>query len=415
MLFRGLVLGHLRNNRLRALVTLFAVGLGVAISLAIDLANATAVSSFASSVNVVANHVNLQVLGIGRGFDERTLLRVQAVDGVQYAAPTIEESVVIGARPGDPFSGEILRVLGVDLLRPLPRGEGAQDATPGAFSATAGGGPNPTTIVDGRGAIVSQRIATKYHLHLGSMLVGLSGDRTVRFRISAILPAGIAGLDTSVMFVDIATAQEVFGKVGLLDRIDLIVDDARLPAVQRAVAAVLPHGARAIRPEVRTGEIKRMLRSFQLNLAALSYIAMLVGMYLIYNTVAISVVQRRPDVGTLRALGATRRQIFLAFLGEGALFGTFGSLLGLVLGALLARLSVGAVSRTTSCTTRSFFSKRSWSGSCSRRSRRCFRLSKRHRRSPRSRCARSASKRAAPVRASASRSAARDCSRSHTC
>jgi len=346
MLFRGLVLGHLRNNRLRALVTLFAVGLGVAISLAIDLANATAVSSFASSVNVVANHVNLQVLGIGRGFDERTLLRVQAVDGVQYAAPTIEESVVVGARPGDPFSGEILRVLGVDLLRPLPRGEGSQDATPGAFSATAGAGPNPTTIVDGRGAIVSQRIATKYRLHVGSMLVGLSGDRTVRFRVSAILPAGIAGLDTSVMFVDIATAQEVFAKVGLLDRIDLIVDDARLPAVQRAVAAVLPHGARAIRPEVRTGEIKRMLRSFQLNLAALSYIAMLVGMYLIYNTVAISVVQRRPDVGTLRALGATRRQIFLAFLGEGALFGTFGSLLGLVLGALLARLSVGAVSRT---------------------------------------------------------------------
>ena len=344
MLFRGLVLGHLRNNRLRALVTLVAVGLGVAISLAIDLANATAVSSFASSVNVVANHVNLQVLGVGRGFDERALLRVQALDGVRYAAPTIEESVVVGARPGDPFSGEILRVLGVDLLRPLPRDDGAQTATPGEFSV--GGGPNPATLVDGRGAIVSERIASRYHLHVGSLLTSLSGDRVVRFRVAGILPAGIAGLDTSVMFVDIATAQDVFGKIGLLDRIDLIVDDARVSAVQKAVAAVIPHGSRAIRPEVRTGEIKRMLRSFQLNLAALSYIAMLVGMYLIYNTVAISVVQRRPDVGTLRALGATRRQIFVAFLGEGALFGTFGSLLGLVLGALLARLSVGAVSRT---------------------------------------------------------------------
>ncbi|MBD5604512.1 MAG: FtsX-like permease family protein [Candidatus Eremiobacteraeota bacterium] len=344
MLFRGLVLGHLRNNRLRALVTLVAVGLGVAISLAIDLANATAVSSFASSVNVVANHVNLQVLGVGRGFDERALLRVQALDGVRYAAPTIEESVVVGARPGDPFSGEILRVLGVDLLRPLPRDDGAQTATPGEFSV--GGGPSPLTLVDGRGVILSQRIASRYHLHVGSLLTSLSGDRVVRFRVAGILPAGIAGLDTSVMFVDIATAQDVFGKIGLLDRIDLIVDDARVADVQKAVAAVIPHGSRAIRPEVRTGEIKRMLRSFQLNLAALSYIAMLVGMYLIYNTVAISVVQRRPDVGTLRALGATRRQIFVAFLGEGALFGTFGSLLGLVLGALLARLSVGAVSRT---------------------------------------------------------------------
>ena len=349
MIFRGLVLGHIRNNRLRAFVTLVAVALGVAISLAIDLANATAVSSFASSVNVVANHVNLQVLGVGRGFDERTLLRVQQVDGVRYAAPTIEESVVVGARPGDPFSGEILRVLGVDLLRPLPTSSDAaatQPVTPGAFSDAGAGAASPTTLVDGHGAILSRRIADRYRLHVGSALRALSGDRSVAFRVAAILPANVPGLDTSVMFVDIATAQEVFGKIGLLDRIDLIVDDARLDAVQRSISAVLPHGARAIRPAVRTGEIRRMLRSFQLNLAALSYIAMLVGMYLIYNTVAISVVQRRPDVGTLRALGATRGAIFRAFLGEGALFGVFGSLLGLVLGAFLAQLSVGAVSRT---------------------------------------------------------------------
>ena len=113
-----------------------------------------------------------------------------------------------------------------------------------------------------------------------------------------------------------------------------------------AVRKVIPAGTRAIEPTVRTSEIKRMLRSFQLNLAALSYIAMLVGMYLIYNTVAISVVQRRPEVGTLRALGATRGQIFKTFLTEGALFGVIGSIAGLVLGGILAQLSVSAVSRT---------------------------------------------------------------------
>jgi putative ABC transport system permease protein len=71
-LFRALVLGPLRANVLRALVTVVAVALGVAIGLAIDLSSATAVGSFATSVNVVSNKVNLQVLGIGRGFDERT-------------------------------------------------------------------------------------------------------------------------------------------------------------------------------------------------------------------------------------------------------------------------------------------------------------------------------------------------------
>jgi putative ABC transport system permease protein len=109
---------------------------------------------------------------------------------------------------------------------------------------------------------------------------------------------------------------------------------------------VIPPGTRVIEPKVRTGEIGRMLSSFELNLAALSYIALLVGMYLIYNTVAISVVARRPEIGTLRALGATKRGIFGAFVAEGALFGVTGSLVGLVFGAFLAQLSIGAVSRT---------------------------------------------------------------------
>jgi putative ABC transport system permease protein len=343
-LFGALVLGHLRSNRLRALVTLVAVALGVAISLAIDLANATAVASFASSVNVVANHVNLQVLGVGRGFDERAIVRVQQIDGVRYASPTIEDSVVVGARPSDPFSGEILSVLGIDLLRPLPQASTAS-VSPGEFS-TQTEAPDSYALIGGRGAIVSQRVADRYHLKVGGTLAALAGDRPVRLKVSAILPSALAGIDTSVVFVDIVTAQEMFGKVGLLDRIDLQVDPSRLAQVKAAVAKVIPPGSRAIEPKVRTGEIERMLRSFALNLSALSYIAMLVGMYLIYNTVAISVVQRRPEIGTLRALGAARKDIFTTFIAEGALFGVFGSLLGLVLGGLLAQLAVGAVSRT---------------------------------------------------------------------
>ena len=153
-LFRTLVLGHIRLNRLRSLVTVLAVGLGVAISLAVELANATAVASFAKSVNLVANHVNLQVLGIGRGFDERALLRVQALEGVRTASPAIEDSLVAGARAGVPMSGEVLHVLGVDLLRPLPQDESQRVATPGAYDAP-GAQSDPYELIAARGAIVS--------------------------------------------------------------------------------------------------------------------------------------------------------------------------------------------------------------------------------------------------------------------
>jgi len=346
-IFRALVLGHILRERLRSLVTLVAVGFGVAIALAIDLANSTAIASFASSVNVISSHVNLQVLGVGRGFDERAYPKILAIPGVASVAPTIEDSIVVGAKASDPFSGEILRVLGVDLLRPLPRGaaDAAAAATPGSFGASAAG-LDPWVFVGEHGIVVSHRVALHDHLRVGSTLAALAGDRPERFRVAVILPEGIPGIDSSVAFVDLATAQVVFQKLGLLDRLDLEVDPARLPAIRAAVQRVLPGGARAIEPKVRTSEITRMLGSFQLNLAALSYVAMLVGMYLIYNTVAISVVQRRPEVGTLRALGATKAEIFRTFLLEGAMFGAGGSLLGLAIGTGLAQLSVGAVSRT---------------------------------------------------------------------
>ncbi|HYZ16710.1 MAG TPA: FtsX-like permease family protein, partial [Candidatus Acidoferrum sp.] len=342
-LFRALVLGPLRANALRAFVTLFAVALGVAIGLAIDLANATAIASFASSVNIVSNHVNLQVLGVGRGFDERAILRVQHLPGVSYAGPAIEDTLTVGARAGDPLSGEVLRVLGIDLLRPIPGEVGGSSDAPGSVSREHA---DLETLVNGHGAFVSAAIAERFGWHPGETVRALAGDKDVSLRIAGIVPRTSARIDSTVVFVDIATAQELFGKVGLLDRIDLVVDPNRLPSVERTIAAVIPPGARAIRPTVRTAEIARMLQSFRLNLSALAYVALLVGMYLIYNTVAISVVQRRPEVGTVRALGATRPAIFRTFLAEGALLGVTGSLLGLALGALLATVSVGAVTRT---------------------------------------------------------------------
>ena len=333
----------MRSNALRALVTLVAVALGVAIGLAIDLANATAVASFQSSVNVVSNKVNLQVLGVARGFDERAIVRVQDIAGVTYASPTIEDALTVGAKPGDPFSGEILRVLGVDLLRPLPGAAGVSAASPGGVAAQAA---DPWVLVNAHGTFVSALLAQRLHWHAGGVVHALAGDRDVTLRVAGIIPRGTVGIDSSVVFVDVATAQELFGKIGLLDRIDLIVEPARLAAVERAVAAAIPPGARAIRPKTRTDEIDRMLQSFTLNLEALAYVALLVGMYLIYNTVAISVVQRRAEIGTVRALGATRGAVFRTFVAEGALVGVLGSLLGLAAGALLARFSVAAVSRT---------------------------------------------------------------------
>ncbi len=333
----ALVTRYVRANVLRSSVTAVAVMLGVALVFAIDLANATAVASFSSSVNVMANHVNLQIFGQGRGFDERVLLRVQEQPGVSAAYPVIEDELIVGATPSDPESGEVLRVIGVDVTRPVPQ------------AVPAGSAPlDLNAFINQNGIILSSRVAQQYHAPAGALLHAYAGVRRVNLRVGAVLPAQAAGVDSSVAFVDIATAQDIFLKAGRLDRIDLIVDPANLGAIHNIIARALPPGVRVISPAVRTGEIERLLRSFRLNLEALSYVALLVGMYLIYNTLAISVVQRKPEISALRSLGARKGEIFAAFLCEGALYGTLGTAAGLVAGAFLAQGAVSAVSHTVS-------------------------------------------------------------------
>ncbi|HET9029750.1 MAG TPA: FtsX-like permease family protein [Candidatus Aquilonibacter sp.] len=339
LLFSALVSRYARRHLLRSIVTLVAVALGVASAYAIDLANATAIGSFSTSVNVIANRVNVQVVGAGEGFDERAILRVQGVDGVRAASPVVSGDLLVGSRGG--FTGEIVRVLGIDVTRTTaPPGLAQAQRTATHFDLER--------FIDDRGIFVSERIARTYWLKEGGTLHALVGSRPVSLRVMGIIPRNTVGVDSSVAFVDIATAQTTFDAVGRLDRIDVEADPSRVAAVVEAMKRVVPAGARVLTPRTRLDEIQRMLASFTMNLAALADVALLVGMYLIYNAVAISVVQRGSEIGTLRALGTRRIQIFGIFVSEGAAYGVAGSLLGIVLGLLLARLSLSAVETTVS-------------------------------------------------------------------
>ncbi|MGZ5429456.1 MAG: FtsX-like permease family protein, partial [Thermoanaerobaculia bacterium] len=141
--------------------------------------------------------------------------------------------------------------------------------------------------------------------------------------------------------MDLAVAQEAFGKVGRLDRIDVVLppglsgdDRARF---EEEIRASLPPGTTAGRPERRTETVDRLVRTFRVNLSALGLIALLVGMYFVYNTLSISVLRRRTDIGTVRALGASKRSVFAVFLAEGLALGVLGSVAGVALGVALAK------------------------------------------------------------------------------
>lgn len=356
-LFRWVVARHLLREWRRTLLTVAGVALGVGVFVSIRLANHSALASFADTVDAVAGRANLQVVAGGEGFDERVFLAIRGQPGVEAAAPVVQVDVLAapgGARDraadagGDPGAAaagvwnEALLVLGVDPLLEPPFGRAAlADSEAGDSTALA-------LLVDPRAAAVTRTFAARHRLGLGDTLPVLVSGRPVTLRVRMILASrelqqAYAG---NVVLVDIAAAQELFHRAGRLDRVDLIVDPARRDEVRAALSSRLPPGVEARTPEGRTRQVENMVRAFALNLQALSFIALFVATFLIFNAVGTAVVRRRREIGILRALGLTRRATLGLILAEGLAIGAAGSALGLALGTGLARITLGAVSRT---------------------------------------------------------------------
>jgi putative ABC transport system permease protein len=332
------VVRNLRAAPVRTLVTVAGVAIGVAAFTAIQAANDSVLRSFRRAIEVVAGRATLQVSGGELGIDERLFPAVQDAEGVMAAAPIIQAVAPIADRPG-----EALLVLGVDLFAEDPFRE---------YTIVDGDGPPRLENLLARDAIfVTAAFAGDRGLARGSTLTLLAGSTRRPFVVRGLLAARGPGLayDGNLAIMDIATAQVAFDRLGRLDRIDLVTRaDASLEEVAQRVAQLLPGHLTVERPARRGEQIEQMLRAFRLNLTALSAIALLVGLFLVYHTVSLSVVARRRQIGILRSLGMPRGTVAALFAAEGLALGLAGSVLGLAGGLLLGQALLRGVSETVS-------------------------------------------------------------------
>ncbi len=161
--------------------------------------------------------------------------------------------------------------------------------------------------------------------------------------------SGASALDPHFAAMDIGWAQEFFGRRGVLSSIQVQLTQPRdRDAVSASLRSILPPDARVATPAQRGEQVQKMLGGFELNLTAMSLVSLLVGMFLIYNTVSASVVRRRSEIGILRSLGTTRNEVRALFLAEAFVLGVIGVVVGSIGGLLLARVLVGTVSETIS-------------------------------------------------------------------
>jgi putative ABC transport system permease protein len=315
-------------------LALLGLALGVATITAVDIAVASSARAFGLSLDAVNGAATHQISSGPGGVDERLFAQLAASTDLPLA-PIVEGYVTV--------HDETLQLVGID---PLAATAFAAQSLP-----NRGAGNDATTElgkwIDEPGT-VAMSFETARQLGIapgGSFSVDVAG-RSAPARLLETLAAGRSGRD-SLLFTDISQAQEWLGLAGRLSRIDL-----RAPAGAAGEAAIarlrasLPPGVRLDEVGVRSRESLDMTAAFTTNLRAMSLLALLVGLFLIYSAVSFAVVQRRRTLGVLRALGATRAQVLSVVLVEAAALGIVGALAGLAAGIGIGRGLVMLVART---------------------------------------------------------------------
>lgn len=317
-------------------LTLLGICIGVAVMVAVDLANDSSRKAFLLSMRTINGQATHQIVGGPAGLDEDLYTTLRIDLKVRNIAPVIDGYIE--------YDGTVLHLLGVDLLAEQNfrayklnldqqnRSDSLRDTFRRVLTE-----PGALLLSNQKASQLGLQVGNKFPItaagkSFDATLVGLFSDRSQALNDLAI--------------ADIAVAQEWLALNGILSRIDVIIpkdDEGRLAA---KILAVLPTDAQLLDASGRTRSVSELSNAFFTNLTAMSLLALLVGVFLIYNSVSFAVLQRRGLIGVLRALGLTRDETFKLIMLEAATLGFVGAILGVALGIWLGDGLLALVSRS---------------------------------------------------------------------
>jgi putative ABC transport system permease protein len=191
---------------------------------------------------------------------------------------------------------------------------------------------------------IDSKTADASHFAVGDEIGVLTRGPIERFRVAGLVRfGGLNSLGGATMAIfDLPTAQRIFDKQGQLDSIGVAAKPGVTPQqLVSQVTPVLPATA-----QVRTGQQEAtqaakdtngFLQILEYFLLAFGFVALFVGIFVIANTMGITVAQRMRELATLRTLGATRRQVYWSVVLESLVIGVLASIVGLFLGLGLAK------------------------------------------------------------------------------
>ena len=313
---------YLLHHPWQLALAVLGICIGVAVIVAVDLANQSSRKAFVLSMDTLTGKATHQVVGGPGGLDEQLYSQLRVEHGVREIAPIVAGDIEV--------AGATLQLMGVDLfaerqMRSFTSNTGESHAGDGIALL------RDFLTVPGA-ALMSASSAAAFEINVGDAFAIQAGGYEFKGQLLGTFASSSAGTD-SLLVTDIANAQTMLGMTGKLTRIDVRLSDDSV--LLKRFSDLLPAGARLLDAAGRTRSATEMSTAFMTNLTAMSLLALLVGLFLIYNSASFSVLQRRQLIGVLRALGLTRRQVLLLILGEAAVLGVVAAALGVAAGVWL--------------------------------------------------------------------------------
>lgn len=340
----SLALRSLRARPSRTLLTMSGIVLGVAVILAISITNSSALDSLKSVFSGASGRAHLVVTSStadGEGFAEDVLRRTVNVPGVKAAVPSLQAQVlladeVLPTQMDMSFLGAVtggLVLYGVDPS--LDRQVREYKIVAGQFL------PPDWDVYE---VVLGKDYADDKDIEVGRDLRIITPAGVERLRVVGLMSEEGAGQLNNGAFgiVPLRAAQEIFGRVGDLDQVDILAtpqaaSGADLDNLKAALQERLGDEYTVTYPAMQGKRVIQMLDVYQMGLNFFSVIALFVGAFLIYNAFSMTVVERTREIGMLRAVGMTQRQVMGQILTEAGILGVVGSALGVGAGILLSQ------------------------------------------------------------------------------
>ena len=344
LLSRYIALRSIRFRFRRFLFSMFGIVIGVATLLAINVTNQTALASIVKLFSDTSGNAKLSVIGTETdiaGFDSSLITPIKNNQKVSIASPILSvTSDLSDSETSDSLDLGLFGASGGSLL--IHGIDPEVDALVRDYKLSQGNFLSDN--VSKKEMVLVDDFAKDNEIKVGDWLDILTPFGFESIKIVGLITKEGPGQINNGQFgiMPLQTVQELFDREGKLDQVDILPIDPEisrkdLNKLKEDLQARLGNKVSVIFPANQGERMTQMLESYQIGLNLLSGMALFVGAFLIYNSFAMTVLERTREFGMLRTIGMTSRQITFQVLLEATILGIIGSFFGLGVGFVLSR------------------------------------------------------------------------------